>query len=205
MSASNLVQYYADRAPEYEKIYHKPERQADLAILRDLVRQTFSKQQVLEIACGTGYWTEILADCAASVHAIDINDEVLEIARSKPRIVNAGSVQFAREDAYSLASVPLSSAALSVFWWSHIPRAGIRIFLEVLHRKLRAGATVVFIDNRYVRGSSTPISRLGAEGNSYQLRELQDGSSYEVLKNFPTEGELRDAVAPFTQKREKVA
>jgi demethylmenaquinone methyltransferase/2-methoxy-6-polyprenyl-1,4-benzoquinol methylase len=124
-----------------------------------------------------------LAECAASVHAIDINHEVLEIARAKPRIANAGTVQFARDDAYSLTTVPVSSAALSAFWWSHIRRARIRNFLEVLHRKLRPGATVLFIDNRYVPGSSTPINRTDAEGNTCQLRQLEDGSSHEVLKN----------------------
>lgn len=199
MSAAHLIQYYADRAPEYEKIYHKPERQSDLATLRDFARQTFAEQHVLEIACGTGYWTEILSECAASVHAIDINDEVLQIARAKPRLANSPKVHFAREDAYSLAAVPESSAALSVFWWSHIPRARIHSFLKILHRKLRPRATIVFIDNLYVHGSSTPISRVDAEGNTHQLRQLQDGSSHEVLKNFPTEGELRDAVAPFTE------
>ncbi|MGZ8939353.1 MAG: class I SAM-dependent methyltransferase [Limisphaerales bacterium] len=199
MSAANLIQYYADRAPEYEKIYHKPERQSDLARLREFVRHSFANRHVLEIACGTGYWTEILSESAASVHAVDINDEVLQIARSKPRLANSPKVHLARGDAYSLTAVPESSAALSVFWWSHIPRARIRRFLEVLHGKLRPGATVVFIDNCYVPGNSTPINRTDALGNTYQLRQLEDGSSHEVLKNFPTDSELRDAVAPCTQ------
>jgi demethylmenaquinone methyltransferase/2-methoxy-6-polyprenyl-1,4-benzoquinol methylase len=47
------------------------------------------------------------------------------------------------------------------------------------------------MDNRYVQGSSTPISRKDAEGNTYQARRLADGSSHEVLKNFPSARELR--------------
>jgi demethylmenaquinone methyltransferase/2-methoxy-6-polyprenyl-1,4-benzoquinol methylase len=42
------------------------------------------------------------------------------------------------------------------------------------------------LDNRYVEGSSTPISRRDEQGNSYQQRRLDDGSAHEVLKNFPT-------------------
>ena len=54
---------------------------------------------------------------------------------------------------------------------------------------------VVFFDNVYVAGSSTPLSRTDAYGNTYQLRRLDNGSTHEVLKNFPTEPELRDTVA----------
>ena len=39
--------YYAKRAAEYEKIYHKPERQADLARLRDDVHITLRKRERL--------------------------------------------------------------------------------------------------------------------------------------------------------------
>ena len=49
---------------------------------------------------------------------------------------------------------------------------------------------IAFLDNRYVEGSSTPVSRRDAQGNSYQARKLDDGSTHEVLKNFPDEGEL---------------
>ena len=49
----------------------------------------------------------------------------------------------------------------------------------------------MMLDNRFVEGSSTPISRTDARGNTYQMRKLKDGSGHEVLKNFPTEGEIK--------------
>ena len=64
---SSIVTYYANRAKEYERIYQKPERQDDLGWLRDFVGSTFADTHVFEVACGTGYWTEILARSAASV------------------------------------------------------------------------------------------------------------------------------------------
>jgi demethylmenaquinone methyltransferase/2-methoxy-6-polyprenyl-1,4-benzoquinol methylase len=50
------------------------------------------------------------------------------------------------------------------------------------------------IDNNFVSGSMTPTSRADALGNTYQKRRLQNGSEYEVLKNFPTPAELRSAL-----------
>ena len=50
------------------------------------------------------------------------------------------------------------------------------------------------MDNAYVEGSSTPISRTDGAGDTYQIRKLDDGSTHEVLKSFPTESELRAAV-----------
>ncbi|MGH8673278.1 MAG: hypothetical protein ACREVG_03100 [Burkholderiales bacterium] len=41
-----------------------------------------------------------------------------------------------------------------------------------------------------MEGSSTPISRRDAEGNTYQTRRLDDGSAHEVLKNFPSDRDL---------------
>jgi ubiquinone/menaquinone biosynthesis C-methylase UbiE len=190
---TTMAAYYARRAEEYERIFQKPERQNDLRALRSFVVETFAGRHVLEVACGTGYWTQVLARSAVSVTAIDVNDEVLEIARTKPRARE--NVVFQREDAYALPSFPQQfSGGLAGFWWSHVPKARLRKFLTGLHRTLAPGATMVFIDNAYVEGSSTPISRRDADGNTYQRRTLSDGSTHEVLKNFPTEQELRHAV-----------
>ena len=76
-----LETYYAQRAAEYEKIYHKPERQADLARMRNDIPALFKGARVLEIACGTGYWTPLIAAQAEAVTAIDFNEETLAIAR----------------------------------------------------------------------------------------------------------------------------
>jgi len=188
-----LADYYAKRAPEYERIYEKPERQADLRVLRESVAAIFSRRRVLEVACGTGWWTRIIACTAHSVVATDINEEVLAIARTKP--LARSNVFFQRADAFDLQTVPGEfDAALAVFWWSHLTRSELSRFLNALHHRLQPGSIVVFIDNNYVEGSSTPISRRDAEGNTWQLRKLDDGTTTEVLKNFPMDEDLRTAL-----------
>jgi len=39
------------------------------------------------------------------------------------------------------------------------------------------------------------LAERDSEGNTWQLRRLADGSTHRVLKNFPSEEELRDAVS----------
>jgi ubiquinone/menaquinone biosynthesis C-methylase UbiE len=190
---ASMVSYYAERAAEYERIYHKPERQADLLLLRRFVERTFAGADVFEVACGTGYWTEILSRSAASVVATDINQEVLTIARSKS--MDPHKTTFRIADAYHLPVFSTSfTGGLSAFWWSHVPKARLRDFLRAFRRLFAPDARIVFIDNRFVEGSSTPISRIDEQGDTYQTRRLDNGTTYEVLKNFPTESELHAAV-----------
>ena len=193
-----MVDYYAKRAGEYEQIYAKPERQADIRLLRARCASAFRDQHVLEISCGTGYWTQVLAPAAQSVLACDINREVLEIARSKNW--SGSTVKFIEADSYALPEFERPfSAGFSGFWWSHIPKMKMRSFLNGFHARLRRGASVIFMDNRYVEGSSTPIFRTDAHGDSFQQRRLSDGSLHEVLKNFPSREELISAVTDFAE------
>jgi len=109
-------------------------------------------------------------------------------------------VRFASADAYDLPdALGRFDAALAMFWWSHIPLKQIGNFLASLHRRLESGARVIVFDNLYIDGSSTPIAERDAEGNTYQLRHLTDGTQNRVLKNFPSEGDLRTALAPHAR------
>ncbi len=194
-----LLDYYGRRAAEYERIYAKPERQADLERVRTWLRGELAGHRVLEIACGTGYWTATLAGVAAAIVATDAGREVLAVARSKT--YPAGRVEFATADAYALAAVPGQfTAAFAGFWWSHVPLRRRPAFLAGLHERLREGGRIVLLDNRYVEGSSTPIARRDAAGNTYQRRRLADGTEHEVLKNFPTARELVALLQPLSRE-----
>jgi demethylmenaquinone methyltransferase/2-methoxy-6-polyprenyl-1,4-benzoquinol methylase len=194
-NAALLVDYYAKRAHEYERIYEKPERQPDLESVRRLMRRTLAGHEILEVVCGTGYWTHVVSQTAKSIVATDINEEVLAIARSKHY---AGCpVNFRKRDAFKLGELTgqCFTAGLAAHWWSHLRKAELGKFLEQFHRALVPGATVVFMDNRFVAGSNTPITRTDSEGNTYQQRRLENGDEYEVLKNFPGQPEVETALS----------
>jgi len=197
VSDTNLSEYYSRRAVEYDEIYEKPEREQDLVVLRDRVKNILEGHGILEVACGTGYWTSLLSGVCPSVVATDASPEVLEVARSKP--YGRGPVRFLIADAYDLENVNGDfTAGFAGFWWSHVPKQRLPSFLTTFHRKLQPGAMVCFVDNQYVEGSSTPISHTDEKGNSYQRRLLKDQSEYCVVKNFPTRKELLTSVAPWT-------
>ena len=190
---SDMQLYYAARAPEYDRIYLKPERQTDLRAIERWLPPKFEGARVIEIACGTGYWTRFIAPVASHVLALDTAAETIDIANTR---VPAGKVDFLVGDAYALPGrLGQFDAAFAGFWFSHVPKARRREFLRGLATRLEPGATVVFLDNRYVEGSSSPVSARNTEGNTFQTRRLSDGSSHEVLKNFPDEAELLELAA----------
>ncbi|WP_413288935.1 methyltransferase domain-containing protein [Bdellovibrio sp. HCB337] len=185
--------YYNQRAKEFEKVYHIPERQEELSALKAELKGSFSDLRILEIACGTGYWTQVLAESAQYILASDQSVETLEVAESKK--ISQSKALFVQDDAYSLEKAQGTfNAAFAGFWWSHIPKRKLSEFLMLLHSKLTTGSKIVFIDNEYQEGISTPLKRTDHEGNTYQIRTLNDGSQHEVLKNFPTDEEIQNVL-----------
>lgn len=191
-----LRHYYAARAHEYELVYAKPERQADLRRLEKLLPHMLAGRQILELACGTGYWTQFLVRKANSILAIDATPETLQLAAEKH--LPAERVHFRVADIYALPNdLGLFDGAFAGFWWSHVPMRDHARFLRSLNQRLLPGAKVVLLDNLFVAGSSTPIAHQDEDGNTYQRRQLDDGSEHVVLKNFPAEAELCEVVGAF--------
>jgi SAM-dependent methyltransferase len=169
--------------------------------LRDRCRSLFADRDLLEVSCGTAWWTECFATTARRITATDINQEVLDIARAK----DWGDClpEFLVADTMALPDFGRCfDAGFAGFWWSHVPLERLHDFLEGFHSRLAAGARVAFIDNLFVEGSSTPLSRRDMAGNTWQQRRLADGSVFEVMKNFPTADEIRGVLAPFSDEIE---
>lgn len=191
----SMQAYYAARAPYYDAVYEKPERRADIAWLRSALESRFAGRSVIEVACGTGYWSQFIAPVAASLVATDATAEPLEFARLRPRTEAA---RFVRADAYALpADLGKFDAAFAGLWLSHVPVASRANFFASLHRLLLPGARVVLIDNSEAQCVELPIVERDDDGNTYQHRRLRDGSVHRVLKNFPTEAELVSMIGGF--------
>ena len=188
----SIRKYYASRAPIYDRVYQIPERQEDLRYLEGWIPTVFKEKSVLEIACGTGYWTQFIAPVAKEMAATDINEETLKFAEAR---IGVSNVRFRVEDAFRLSdSLGSFDAAFAGLWLSHVPKERFRAFFINLHKHLSSGAVVLLIDNSKAQCRELPIAETDVKGNTYQTRVLDDGTSYRVLKNFPSKKELSEVV-----------
>lgn len=182
----NLVSYYSDRAKEYEKVYLNSAEQEDLQASEKIFQDLFAKKTVLEIACGTGYWTERIAETATSIFATDINESVIEIAKERKK----ENITFAVADMFDFTPEEKFEAVFGGFIWSHILLQDLDKFIEKVKSFVKPNGTIVFIDGNAVAGTNHDLKNIMETdefGNTFQARKLENGSSHLVLKNFPTE------------------
>jgi demethylmenaquinone methyltransferase/2-methoxy-6-polyprenyl-1,4-benzoquinol methylase len=195
-----MTRYYACRAGEYERVYDIPAWQPGIAEMRRRVTTTFAARDVFEVACGTGYWTERLAAVARSVHATDLSDETLTLARARP--YPRGNVTFATRDAYAFAEGPPRwDAGFAGLWLSHVDAQRMVEFLDAFHSHLVRGAVVMAFDEREDPTRTARGIRVdAATGNRYEARRLDNGERYEIVKNFIDEPLLCEALGPRVRR-----
>jgi SAM-dependent methyltransferase len=96
---------------------------------------------VLELGCGTGYFTRELARCGADVVAVDVSPELLEIARADCPATN---IRFEIENACAMS---YGNAVFdSVVGSSVLHHLEIREALREIYRVLRVGGTICFTE-----------------------------------------------------------
>ena len=190
-----LAEYYRLQAKDYHNKYYTGDSKSDMAGKPEieLLQNTFRGLDVLEIACGTGFWTEIVAESANSILATDTNSSM--IAEAERRLFHLSNVSFSVADAYCLSDVTGKfTGALAVLFWCHIPRQRIREFLIALHDKLASGSPVVFIDQ--FEDSDVKTHQRDKRGNMIARRKA-DGKEFCVVKNIPNKQQLLDDLREF--------
>lgn len=199
MTNPNLItgkaaEYYAKMAEQYDAVYNLEEREDDQEDLCDHVAEALAGHIVLELACGTGFWTEIAAETALSIVATDINPNLIELART--RDLPEEQVTFRVADAYNLPDdLGEFTAILVGFWWSHVARADQEKLLAHWRANFGKDIMIVLLDDTYVEGTSDTVARTDLEGNTYQIKTAPDGMRYEILKNYPSDSALRKKLA----------
>jgi len=197
MITEQAAQFYALSAAHLDRAYAHPDRQADLADLRARLRELLAGHIVLELACGSGYWTEAVAGVAEAVVATDINPELLALAAQRGLPAN---VTLRQVDALTLPEdIGEYTAVLAAGWWAHVRREEQDRYLAHLRAQLGKDILLVLIDDSFVDGfsetSSVSIARTDAEGNTYQIRTAPNGERYELVKNYPSDSALRKKLA----------
>ena len=142
-----LFEYHRRRAGEYEEIYdwRDSSRKQEQDLISKVIRSSLRGRDVLEVACGIGWWTRILSYSARSIVATDLGDMVMDVVRAK---IYGWPVKFRWEDAYNLSF----DGGLAFSWFSYIPHNLIDTFIDEFHRVLLKGSRVFIADNIYIQG-----------------------------------------------------
>ncbi|HUT80471.1 MAG TPA: class I SAM-dependent methyltransferase [Candidatus Bathyarchaeia archaeon] len=191
-----MKEYYRKWAPDYEKFYYNcsPEIKQGNDFSAKLLQEYLSGRSVLEIACGTGYWTRILSKVAKNIIATDVLPEVLLFAKEKQYDC---PVSFIINDAYDLSLFKNTfDGGLANFWFSHIPKERIDFFLTNFHHILQPKSRVFMTDNNPLHLPDGQLFSFPEDPNTYRLRTVSDGSEHYVLKNYYT---IDDLVTIFSK------
>ena len=156
------ARYYAARAEEYDDWWFRRGRydrgpeatarwRAEAARGRGRAWRAFGPRgDVLELACGTGLWTERLARHADRVDAVDAAPEVLEVAPSPARPEPPARPRSACSRPTSSPGRPPRRYDAVVFahWLSHVPDERFAAFWGFVADALAPGGRAFLIDSR---------------------------------------------------------
>ncbi len=166
-----------DRGPEANRVWRSEVRQLRTAL--DVFKPN---GKVLELACGTGLWTEQLLRHADSVTAVDASPEMLEIARA--RIGSGRRLRFEEADIFSWRSKEPYDVVFFAFWLSHVPPERFEPFWNGLREWLRPGGRVFLIDSLYDETSTASDHVLEGPAGIRLTRRLNDGREFRIVKVF---------------------
>lgn len=189
---NEAAEYYDSLARGYHRRsgYDKENDSEGFREINNLIADLFAGGDVLEIACGTGYWTAVIAGVSGSVMATDLNRSML--SEAKQNLSSYSNISFTEADAYSLKNINgLFSGAVSVLWWCHMPKRRIPVFLNALHSKLKPGANVLHVCQLEDLDSKNHI--IDADGNTIALRKSGE-RCFSIVKNIPSEPFLREVL-----------
>ncbi|WP_305821776.1 class I SAM-dependent methyltransferase [Massilia brevitalea] len=190
MSNTQLAKFYAQLGEAVEDIYLEPDMDEDIDDMSIHLGNLLTGHTVLELGCGTGYWTEVVAESAASVLALDINANLVDIARE--RGMPADKVAFRVADALDLPEdIGKFSAVLVSFLWSHLTKGEQEKLLATLKKRLGKDVLLVILDDSFVEGFSETTARTDAEGTTWEILTTADGERVELPKSYPSDSALR--------------
>jgi SAM-dependent methyltransferase len=177
------IAYYRAHAPDYDVAYLSNDWDRciqELPITGD----------VLELACGTGHWTPLLAARARSVTALDAAPEVLALARQR---VQGLPVEFIQADVFGWQPSRRFDTVFFGFWLTHVPPARFAAFWSMVASALTPDGWVCFVDDRHQARASERF--VPEQATPAVWRPLRDGSERRVVKVYYRPDELAARLA----------
>jgi demethylmenaquinone methyltransferase/2-methoxy-6-polyprenyl-1,4-benzoquinol methylase len=191
--------YYRERAGEYDDWWFRRAGYsldvetaarwfADVRELEAALDAFAPRGDVLELAAGTGIWTQRLLQHADRVTAVDAAAEVLERNRAR---TNAAA-DYVLADVFEWEPPRRFDVCFFGFWHSHVPRSHFEAFWQLVGRALKPDGRVFIIDNALLGDARHLVS---SEGEVIR-RRLTDGREFDIVKRYWEPNELeRDLAA----------
>lgn len=189
------VDYYRARAPEYDDWFLRRGRydRGEVATqrwfnqveeVRELLRRLpLDGKNVLELAPGSGLWTEELCPRVAHLTAVDASREMIALNRQRLGGLSR-NVTYIEADLFEWQPDQQFDAVIFCFWISHIPVNRLEAFLAKVAAMLTTGGTVFFVDSRREPTSTSGDHVLPLVGEQVMVRRLDDGREFTIIKNF---------------------
>ena len=192
------VEYYCARAVEYNQWWLRQGRYDRGAQLNARWRAEGKRVQtalddfkpsgrILEIACGTGIWTERLLPFAREITALDASPEMLQINAAR---VRSERVRHIQANVFSWRPTDRFDTVFFGFWLSHVPPERFAAFWETVRSCLAPRGRVFFVDSRHETTSTALDHRLPDKSATVSRRRLNDGREFQVYKIFYEPAEL---------------
>lgn len=189
---AEMAAYYRARAPEYDEWWQRQGRYdrgpqlnarwfAEIeAVLADFDAFAITGD-VLELAPGTGNWTQQLLRTANTITAVDAAPEMIALNRTRTQ---SDRVTYVLADLFTWQPDRQYDAVFFGFWLSHVPLEQMDDFLLKVASALRPGGKLFFVDNRREATATSPDQQLPAVTSQITTRKLNDGRTFEIVKNF---------------------
>lgn len=202
------IAYYRARAGEYDEWWFRTgryDRGAEFnaqwhaetaAVERALAAWLAARRpaHVLELACGTGLFTRLIAPRVERLTAVDASPEVIAINRAR---VGAGNVDYCEADIFAWRPAQRYDAVLFSFWLSHVPDERFVAFWSLVDASLAPGGAVYLIDSAFDPTSTAKDHVLPGREAGIVTRRLNDGREFKIVKLFYEPGVLAAKLEPL--------
>jgi SAM-dependent methyltransferase len=199
------LDYYRERAAEYDQWWLRQGRYdrgpaqkaqwfAEVSEVQAALVAFRPEGRILELACGTGIWTEQLLPFADELTAIDGSREMLAINAGR---LGSALVRYIEADLFRWrpAAEDRFDTIFFGFWLSHVPPERFAEFWNLVDSCLAPHGRVFFLDSRYQETSTAVDHVLPEPSGTVLQRRLNDGREYRVYKIFYDRDELTRRLA----------
>jgi len=185
------ISYYQARATEYDEWWYSQGRydrgevlnrqwEQEGQIVRDALHKIPARKHILELAPGTGIWTQELLKIGEQITAVDASSEMIAINRAK---CQSDRVNYIQADLFEWQSDQQFDMIFFGFWLSHVPPEKFQDFLKRVSAMLKPDGVLFMVDSLRNKMATAKNQNM-LETSHIHHRILNDGSEFQIIKVF---------------------